>query len=89
MNAADGFGDDRTALIAYQEQLDPSALQLRNNLRRTVTAPLFRAGACQVDIGGRNEPFRQEFLHRLEKCHYRGLGIGCASAPYFSFCDIS
>ena len=89
MNAADGFGDDRTALIAYQEQLDPSALQLRNNLRRTVTAPLFRAGACQVDIGGRNEPFRQEFLHRLEKCHDRGLGIGCASAPYFSFCDIS
>ena len=89
MNAADGFGDDCTALITYQEKFDPSALQLRNDLRCTVTAPLFRTGTCQIDIGGRNEPFRQELLHRLEKSHYRGLGIGCASAPYFSFCDIS
>ena len=89
VNTADGFGDDRTTLIAYQEKLDPSALQFCHNLRCTVTAPLFRAGACQIDIGGRDEPFRQEFLHRLEKCHHRAFGIGRASAPYFSFCDIS
>ena len=89
VDSTDGLRDDTTALITYQEKFDPSALQLRNDLRCTVTAPLFRAGACQIDIGGRDEPFRQEFFHRLEKCHYRGFGIGCASAPYFSFCDIS
>ena len=42
VDSADGFGDDRTALIAYQEQLDSSALQLRYDLRCTVPTPLFR-----------------------------------------------
>ena len=51
VNAADGFGDDRTALIAYQEQLDPSALQFCHNLRCTADSQLLvSASSVAEDI---------------------------------------
>ena len=80
---------DTTALITYQEQFNPPALQLRYDLRCTVPTPLFRTGTCQIDISGWYEALCQQFFHCLEKCHHRAFGIGRASPPYLSFRNIS
>ena len=81
--------DDTTALITYQEQLNPSALQFRYNLRCTVTAPLFRAGACQIDIGGWDEALANRFFHRLEKMPSQSIWYRTRLGPIPSFRNIS
>ena len=89
VDSTDGLRDDTTALITYQEQFNPPALQLRYDLRCTVPTPLFRTGTCQIDISGWYEALCQQFFHCLEKCHHRAFGIGRASPPYLSFRNIS
>ena len=54
VDSTDGLRDDTTALITYQEQFNPPALQLRYDLRCTVPTPLFRTGTCQIDISVRS-----------------------------------
>lgn len=56
VDSTDGLRDDTTALITYQEQFNPPALQLRYDLRCTVPTPLFRTGTCQIDISGGTKP---------------------------------
>ena len=81
VDAADRISYYRSALVAYEIQLNAPAFKLSDDLRCAVAAPFLGTGGGKIYIGRRSVAFGKKLLDSLKERHDGSLGVSRSSAP--------